>query len=310
MNFSWRSAFRAIRDDIRSFAPDLIHVSTPDILNTRAQTFAKQMNIPIVASMHTQFETYLAYYGLGWLRPLTEAHLNRFYRRSDHVVAPTPALVADMKRIRGDDRVSVWSRGVDRSLFDPSRRDLEWRRSIGFADHEIVILFFGRLVLEKGIDTFVEVVEALQRRPLPVRALIVGAGPASARFDSLADAVMAGHLEGVDLARAVASADMLLTPSTTETFGNIILEAMASGLPVISADAPNARTLLEGGKTGLLCPPRDIDAYVEGIAGLVAAAGRRAQMGAAARQASAAFSWDAANESVLRAYQSITAKRD
>jgi len=296
-----------IRDDIRSFAPDLIHVSTPDILNTRAQTFAKQMGIPIIASMHTQFETYLDYYRLGWLRPLAQAHLNRFYRRCDHVVAPTPALVADMKRVRGDDRVSVWSRGVDRTLFDPARRDRGWRRSVGIADHDIVILFFGRLVLEKGIDTFVEVVEALQRRPLPVRALIVGAGPASARFDSLADAVMAGHLEGVDLARAVASADMLLTPSTTETFGNIILEAMASGLPVISADAPNARALVEEGETGVLCPPRDIGAYVERIAGLIAAPETRGEMGAAARRASAAFSWDAASESVLRAYESICA---
>ncbi len=142
---------RALRRDIGAFAPDLIHVSTPDILNTRAQSLAKQMGIPIVASMHTRFETYLEFYGLGWLRPLVEVHLNRFYRRSDHVLAPTPALVAEMKRLRGDDCASVWSRGVDRTLFSPAHRDRDWRREMGLTDGEVAVLFFGRLVLEKGI---------------------------------------------------------------------------------------------------------------------------------------------------------------
>ncbi len=293
---------RAIRDDIRAFAPDIVHVSTPDILDTRAQTFAKELGVPIVASMHTQFESYLDYYGLALLRPLTEAHLRRFYRRSDHVVAPTLALVEDLRAMRGDDRVSVWSRGVDRDLFDPARRDLAWRRSIGIADDEIAVLFFGRLVLEKGIGVFVEAVELLQARGAPVRALVVGAGPAESAFDSLSGTVMAGHLEGEALARAIASADIMLTPSTTETFGNVVLEALASGLPVISADAPNARSLMIEGKTGFLCAPRDPEAYADTITRLTEAPDMRRQIGRAAREASASFSWDAASQSVMDAY--------
>lgn len=295
---------RAIRHDIRRFAPDLVHVSTPDILDTRAQTLALFMGIPIVASMHTRFETYLDYYGLSFLRPLAEAHLRRFYRRSDHVVAPTPALVDELRAMRGDDRVSVWSRGVDRDLFDPDRRDPHHRRQLGLADDEIAVLFFGRLVLEKGIGVFADVVRALQGRGLKVRALVVGAGPAEALFTALPGSIMTGHLEGEALARAIACADVMLTPSTTETFGNVVLEAMASGLPVVSAEAPNARALIVDGETGLIRPSLDVAAYADAIAALIDAPDTRARIGSAARAASAAFSWDAACSAVVEAYAS------
>jgi glycosyltransferase involved in cell wall biosynthesis len=295
---------RAVRADIARFRPDIVHVSTPDILGTRAQTFARALGVPVVASMHTRFESYLQYYGLGWLRPPAEAHLRRFYRRADHVLAPTPALVAELKALRGDDRASLWSRGIDRELFSPARRDMEWRRAQGFADDDLVVLFFGRLVREKGIGTFVAVMRELQAR-VPSRALVIGAGPAAGLFDALPGARLAGHLEGAELARAVACADVMLTPSTTETFGQVVLEAMAGGVPVVSADAPSGRALLSDGETGLLCPPRDVAAYVAAIERLAASPQRRAAMGAAAREASAAYSWDAASESVARVYRSL-----
>lgn len=296
---------RAIRNDIRSFAPDLVHVSTPDILNMRAQSLAKRMAIPIVASMHTHFETYLDYYGLGLLRPLAEAHLRRFYRRCDHVLVPTPALVAEMRRMRGNDGASLWSRGVDRALFSPARRDPDWRRQIGLADDEIALLFFGRLVLEKGTGTFVDVVRALHMQGVQVRPLVVGAGPAAGEFGAIPKAILTGHLEGAALARAVASADIMLAPSTTETFGNVVLEAMASGLPIVAADVPSSRALLVDGETGLLCPPRAVDVYADRILRLISSPDMRRQIGSAARQASEPFSWEAACDSVVRAYASV-----
>jgi glycosyltransferase involved in cell wall biosynthesis len=298
---------RAIRANITRFAPDVVHVSTPDILDTRAQTFAKELGVPVVASLHTRFETYFDYYGLGWLRPAAEAHLRRFYRRSDHVLVPTAGLAAEMRALRGDANVSVWSRGVDRERFRPDRRDRAWRRARGFRDDDVVVLFFGRLVLEKGVETFVSVIRALQARA-PVKALVVGAGPAAAAFSGLPDAVLTGHLQGEALARAVASADILLTPSTTEAFGNVVLEAMASGLAVVSADAPSARSLLTDGETGLLCPPRDPAAYVEATARLIASGELRDEMGKAARAASAAYSWDAASESVVKVYRALAGR--
>jgi glycosyltransferase involved in cell wall biosynthesis len=291
-----------IRRDIERFAPELVHVSTPDILGTRAETFAKQLNVPIVASLHTRFETYLDYYGIGWLRPLAEAHLRRFYRRADCVLAPTPTLVEHMKQTRGDDQAALWSRGVDRTLFNPSRRDPLWRRKQGWTDEDVVVLWLGRLVLEKGVEVYVDILRALRERSHKVRALIVGAGPAEDRFRTLHDAVLTGHLQGTDLARAVASADLMVNPSVTETFGNVLLEAMASGLPVISADAPNARALIDNGRTGMLCAPQDRQDYVGALIRLIENPEERSRIGAAARAASDDYSWDAASASVERAY--------
>jgi glycosyltransferase involved in cell wall biosynthesis len=296
---------RQIRLDLDGFAPDLIHVATPDILCARAQTYAMHAGVPIVASLHTLFETYLDYYRLGWARPAVEAHLRRFYQRADHVVAPTPTLVAEMKRLRNDEAVSVWSRGIDREQFHPGRRDMAWRRAHGIADHELVILFFGRLVLEMGVAVFVQTLAALQQLAHPVRPLLVGAGPARRVFDRLEGVVATGHLQDEELARAVASADIMVTPSTTETFGNVVLETMASGLPIVSADAPSARALIKHGTSGYLCPPHDIAGYVATIERLLGSPGLRQRIGTAAEKASRAYTWNAASGSVDSVYNAI-----
>lgn len=301
---------RHIRDDIRSFAPHLMHVSTPDILGTRAQTFAKQLGVPVVASMHTLFETYLRYYGLDWAKPLLDAHLRRFYRRCDHVFAPTSALVQDLQAMRGDDHASVWSRGIDATRFDPQKRDMQWRRKNGLADDDVAILFFGRVVLEKGVDIFVQVMQQLQAKSgNRVRAMVVGAGPARALFEALPGTLFTGHLTGDDLARAVASADVMLSPSTTEAFGNVLVEAMASGLPVVSADAQNSRSILTDGEDGFICGATDRAAYVMRLAALIENEQLRASVGASARRTSLHYSWDAASESVAHVYRAIIAQR-
>ena len=295
---------RHVQDDVRRFAPDVVHVSAPDILGTRAQTFAKRLGVPLVASLHTRFETYFEHYGLGWARPLAEAHLRRFYRRSDHVLAPTPATVAEMRQLRGDGGASLWSRGVDRELFSPQRRDSEWRRQNGWRDHDIVLLFFGRLVLEKGVRDYVAIVRRLRENGIAVRPLVVGAGPAETEFGPLGNAVLTGHLDGLELARAVASADILVHPSRTEAFGNVVLEAMASGLAVVAADTDSARGLIDQGRSGVLCE-HAIDAFSDEVAALAGDQKRRRELGAAARAESSRFSWDAASDSVLDAYAAL-----
>lgn len=296
----------AIRRDLDRFAPDLVHVSTPDILDTRAQTYAIERGLPVVASFHTRFETYLDHYGLGWARPFVEAHLKRFYRRSSHVLVPTLALQDEMQTLRGDHAVSLWARGVDRDRFAPERRDLDWRRAQGIGDGEIALLFFGRLVLEKGARDFVAAVQALRDRGLPIRPLVVGAGPAEAEFQALPGAVLTGHLDDEDLARAVASADLMFHPSTTEAFGNVLLEAMASGLPAVACDAPSSAMLIAHGENGYLCPPGDA---VELLADLAGDGEKRRRIGQAARAASAAYDWDAASQAVVDAYEALLLRR-
>jgi glycosyltransferase involved in cell wall biosynthesis len=294
---------RFIRRDVERFAPDLVHLSTPDILNTRAETFAIRRNIPIVASLHTRFETYPEHYpGLAWLAPLAVAQQRRFYRRADCVLAPTEPLVEEMKALRGDDHVALWSRGIDATLFSPSQRDSGWRRAQGWRDDDIVLLFFGRLVLEKGVDTFVETVRLLRKSRPNIRALIVGAGPAEPRMRGLDGAVFTGHLDGEELARAVASADLMLHPSRSEAFGNVILEAMASGVPLVCADAPNARSLIDPRRTGLLVPSSDPVDYAAAAERLIAAPDERRRIAHAALEASGAYSWDDVSHAVEAAY--------
>jgi glycosyltransferase involved in cell wall biosynthesis len=155
------------------------------------------------------------------------------------------------------------------------------------------------------VERFVEVVQRLRCAGHRVRPLVVGEGPARDRFDALADTIFTGHLDGEALGRAVASADIMLSPSVTEAFGNVVLEGMASGLAVVTADVPSASSLIEAGSTGLLCNPDGADDYVAAIGSLIADPERRRAIGAAAREASAKFSWEEASLSVERAYETV-----
>ena len=192
---------------------------------------------------------------------------------------------------------------VDRTLFSPTRRDVAWRREQGFGDDEIVLLFFGRLVVEKGTEIFAAVVDALRARGHKVRALLVGEGPMREKLTaSLGDAVFTGHLEDAALARAVASADILINPSATEAFGNVNLEAMAAGLAIVSADVPSASALIENGRSGMLVPADDIEAYTDAVAQLMQNDERRLRLGADACTASARFDWPTALDAVIETY--------
>ncbi len=297
---------RSIRRDLADFAPDLVHVSAPDALAVMAQSWAIKRGIPVVASLHTRFEAYLDYYRLGFIRRPGEAYLRWFYRRNDAVLVPNQAILDEMRESLGEGtNVRLWGRGVDRDLFSPARRDLEWRHAHGYADDEAVVLFFGRLVIEKGVAVFAETVRKLRAQGRKVRPLVVGEGPARSAFEEMGDVVLTGHLAGEALSRAIASADILLTPSITEAFGNVVLEAMASGLAVVSADAPSARALIDPGRSGELCPPEDSDAYAAVIARLIELPMERRRMAAAGRMASMSFSWRATLFAVLEAYGEI-----
>lgn len=296
---------KKVRDDIAAFGPNLIHVSAPDLLGRKAQGVAGELGIPVVASLHTLFQTYLDYYGLGFLRKVGERYLDRFYGRCDYVLVPNELLAEDVRQSTGlGDRVTIWSRGVDHNLWSPDQRDMEWRRAQGYADGEAVLLFFGRLVKEKGLDVFEAVVTELRARGHEVRPLIVGAGPAGDEMQGrIGDAVFTGHIEGRTLAGAVASSDILLNPSTTEAFGNVNLEAMASGVALVSADAPAAIALIRDGETGLLVPAADVAAYADAVEMLIRDPDRRRRLADAAIEQSKAFRWSAILDRVIDTYR-------
>lgn len=301
----------AARRDLIDFDPEVIHLSTPDPLGFQAQRLARLLGVPTVGSVHTRFETYLDYYGVGWLAPVVERTVRRFYLGCDRILAPTPALAREMSADAEPGAVRVWGRGVDRGLFNPGRRSAVWRRAHGFGEHDAVVLYLGRLVMEKGLAAFAGAVR-LAAAAAPVRVLVVGDGPARPWLEEqLPGAVFTGQLTGEALATAAASADLLFNPSATETFGNVTLEAMASGLPVVCADLPNSRCLVAPGVSGLLAPAGDIPAFAAALEALARSPGRRAALGAAGLQASAAFGWEACLDGVIAAYEELVdARRD
>lgn len=202
--------------------------------------------------------------------------------------------------------IAIWSRGIDRHIFHPGRRDLDWRRSLGFADHEAVVLFVGRLVLEKGLDTFSATLKRLEDMGVPHRALIVGDGPARGWIEERApQAVYTGFLKGEDLARAYASSDVMFNPSSTETFGNVTLEAMASGLPVVAARATGSLSLVTEGVNGLLTTPDDVEESAAALAAYLTSVEGRAAAGEAGIRMSERYDWDRINNGLLQRYLRI-----
>ncbi|KZY24080.1 glycosyl transferase family 1, partial [Erythrobacter sp. HI0037] len=172
-----------VRANLDTFKPNLVHLSSPDPVAHAALKWARERDIPVLASVHTRFETYPRYYGLGFLEPAVEAILRRFYQRCDALVAPSQSQIEELRAQRMHDDISIWSRGVDRTVFHPSKRDHKWRRAHGLADDDVAIVFLGRLVMEKGLDVFAETIVQLRQRQVPHKVLVIGDGPAREWFE-------------------------------------------------------------------------------------------------------------------------------
>lgn len=296
----------AIRRQVEAFAPDIVHLATPDILGHRALTWALQRGLPVVSTYHTHFVSYLDYYGLGVGRPLFHAIARRFYNRCREVYVPTPAMEADLRAQGVTATIRLWPRGIELDRFSPDHRSDSWRVSHGLRPDEVVVSFVSRLVKEKGLDVFVETIQALKAEGLPVRALVVGEGPERESLrEALPVAVYTGHLGGGDLAVAYASSDIFLFPSETETFGNVTLEAMASGLPTVCADAAGSRSLVENGTTGVLCPPRDAPAFIDATRRLALDLELRERLGGAGREAARQYDWTSVLARMVSYYENV-----
>jgi len=295
---------RSVREDIARFDPNLFHLSAPDWLGTGAQRLARRLGKPVVASLHTRFETYFDYYGLGWMRRAVERRLSGFYSNSDMIVVPTPALLRDFSGRFGRDRVRLWGRGVDTALFHPGNRSASWRRARGIGDEDIVLLFFGRLVLEKGVRAFCETVDALAASGLSVRPLVIGDGPARAEMARLLPAaIFTGQLAGKDLGTAVASADIVINPSVTEAFGNVVLESMAAGLAVVAADVGSATNLVDHGVSGLLSTPGCTASIAGHVGRLILDPAFRIRLQRTAAAAAQAHDWPSASRQAVQVYK-------
>jgi glycosyltransferase involved in cell wall biosynthesis len=300
-----------VKRDLAEFNPNVVHVSSPDIVGHRAVTWARRNKIATVASVHTRFETYLAYYHLQMFEPDVRAILRRFYSRCEVVMAPAESTAAVLRAQRMNRDIAIWARGIDRDQFNPERRDMEWRRSIGIADDEMVIAFLGRVVMEKGLDVFSDAIHAFAAHKVKHRVLVIGEGPARPWFEQqLPDAIFLGQQTGDDLARALASCDVLLNPSITEAFGNVTLEAMACALPVVAADASGATNLVRHGVTGTLVDPDELEEFADALETYARDPDLRHRHGAAGLADAETMDWDSINAKVIRVYKHAIVKRE
>ena len=299
-----------VRRDLEEFAPNIVHISSPDFSGRAAVRWAKKRNIPVLASVHTRFETYPRYYRMGFLEGPLEAWIRGLYQRCDALVTPSESMVEVLREQNMNDDISIWSRGVDRTIFGPERRDLNWRRNIGIDDADVAVVFLGRLVMEKGLDVFSDTIAELRKKNLPHKVLVIGDGPARGWFEKhLPGGIFAGFQTGPDLGRALASGDIFFNPSVTETFGNVTLEAMACGLPVVASSATGSKSLVMDGQTGALVEQGTAANFAAAIAPYLTDHALRSAHGAAGETRSLDYSWDAINQAVADTYSRLIAAR-
>lgn len=292
------------RRQLEGFGPDLIQISTPDILGYHALQWARRNRVPVVSSYHTHFTSYLKYYKLNFLESLGWHYMKWFYGHSSQIFVPTRSMWEELEAqgIEGDFR--IWARGVDTALYNPARRNDTWRSQHGFDPDDVIISYVSRLVWEKNPDIFVQTVQKLQKKYPAVKPMIVGEGPALDELkELLPDAYYSGFLTGEELADAYANSDIFLFPSDTESFGNVTLEAMASGLPCVVANATGSKSLVDDRVNGYLVAVSNPDQFIEKTESLVTDNLLRKQMGTHSVEKARNYTWDQINQQLLSNYR-------
>lgn len=292
------------RAALRTFKPDLIHVLNPVTLGAGAIFWAKRASVPVVASYHTDVPGFMRRWGYCTAAELMRRYMRWVHNHADLNLAPSRFTLRTLQQ-EGYRNLALWGRGVDVQRFNPQKRSEHWRRRLSADQPEKpLLLFVGRLSYEKRVDWVRSALEALP----DVRFAVVGDGPARPHLERVFAGtltVFTGALRGDDLAAAYASADVFVFPSPNETLGNVVLEAMASGLPVV---APNAGGLLDHAQEGinaLLFPPEDRSVFVMQVQRIVKNSGLRAQLSRAALLHAQQCTWERSVETLLQAYEHV-----
>jgi phosphatidylinositol alpha 1,6-mannosyltransferase len=290
---------------VRHFQPDLIHLFSPFTLGMLGMLGGAALQVPIVANYQTDLPGYAHSYGAPHFAPLFKAILRFIHNGCTLTLAPTSVVLAQLRAWRFK-RLRLWGRGVDTTRFTPTRRSAAWQARLRDARSQArgIALYVGRMAREKHLETL----SALARDP-SIALTLIGDGEhlpqvRQALCTNGGTAHFIGHLLGDDLADAYAAADVFVFPAVRETFGQVILEAMASGLPVIAADQGGSAALVRHGETGFLVPAHDATAFHERTCQLLADSALRARMSAAARAYAERQSWSA----VMRALESYYAE--
>ena len=300
---------RAYVEHARADCVDVIHLTTPGPIGLAAMHTARRLRLPMVGSFHTDLAAYTAVLsGSAWLGGLMREYMRWPYGRCARVLVPSEDTRRLLVGAKGDARrIDVWPRGVDTSLFSPGRRSARLRESWHVCDSRPAILYVGRVSREKGLHLLPHIQRHLRALGLEHRFIIAGQGPMLAELrQQLPEAMFTGVLSRQAVAEAFASSDVFLFPSRTDTAGNVVLEAQASGVPVVVADSGGPRENMVDGTTGVVCEGDDPAGWAQALA-QVLRGGRHAQMAGAAREYALTRQWERSLQPLYRAYEEVSA---
>ena len=298
--------------ELEAWRPTLVHSATEFGLGLSGRAAARALGVPFVSSYHTSLSAYARFYHLGALASPGWAFLRWFHNSGERTYAPTRAIESELIE-HGFHGTRIWGRGIDAERFSPRFRSMELRRELGVADDTFLVTYIGRIAIEKGIDTLVDAMHAVRALPggRRVQFALAGDGPylATCRGDAPPDTIFTGMIGGDRLSAMYASGDLFVFPSVTDTFGNVLLEAMASGLPVLGADSAPTRELVADGR-GALFAAGDPDALAASIMRMMTdEPGRTSQVSAGLAYA-AERSWDAIFDDLILDYRQVAQGED
>ena len=271
--------------------PDIVHIATEGPLGWSALAAARKLKLPVSSDFHTNFQNYTGHYGMAWLRKPMAAYLRYFHNKAACTLVPTRALHHELTQ-DGYQNVRVVARGVDTALFNPTKRDAALRSAWGADENTPVVMLVSRIAAEKNLPVVFEAFAKMQPIDTRAKLVIVGDGPARAELQAQhPNVIFAGMQTGEELANHYASGDIFLYPSLTETYGNVTIEAMASGLATLAYDYAAAHQHIRHNVNGLLAPYADTASFIAQAQGLMTDAARVKSLGQAARDTVAALTW-------------------
>jgi glycosyltransferase involved in cell wall biosynthesis len=290
------------------FKPDIVHLVSPFGYTVGGMLAAKRLGIPTIASYHTDVPGFAARAGLGIFSGFLWNYFRWLHNQADLNLVPSNFTRQQIKA-RGFKRVGIWSRGVDTTLYHPERRSQEWRlRLTGGHPDQLLLLYAGRLAREKRIEMLLPIM----RKHTGIRLAIVGDGPERKNLESFFSGtatLFTGYLHGTDLAQAYASADLFVFTGANETFGNVVTEAMASGLPVVAPNSGGVVEHVQAGRTGFLFESESEEALQATVARLIEEPARLVEMSFLAREAAKHYSWDHVMHQLVDQYNAVQSAR-
>ncbi|WP_077620812.1 glycosyltransferase family 4 protein [Bacillus sinesaloumensis] len=295
-----------IRSELEKFSPDIIHVATPFNIGFCGVHYAKKLNIPLVGSYHTDFDYYLQFYDLQFLSNPLWSYMRWFHRPFQKLYVPSLVTKKQLEN-KGFGQIEIWTHGVDSELFNPYYDKVAVRKK-HHVSRKFMLTYVGRLAPEKNIEILVEVAKSLPAQwSEQIQWVIVGDGPSRSKMEEEAptNMIFTGFLRGTDLAEVYAASDIFVFPSSSETFGNVILESMASSTPVIAVKAGGVQNIVQEGMTGYLCEPGNSGGITEAILQLLENDGNRNRMGMEGRKYALSQKWDIIFERLLYSYSTV-----